>query len=313
MPEVKTLNANTVSMLSISLQEHWVSLKKALGDQFNMEKNYIFYTYLKKFPLNDQEQYKNFCFYSDRKQTFTTFKEWLDNRWETLKTAQDQGRIDRGLVLWQDDVEDTPLQQFKSLAISDTAVEIRNWETKNIEQDEGGNLFVNYEVPPDCEESFFVMNKSGQVSRINKLVLKTDRQVSRPSEDQPRRSLQRFPGTSKDKPPRKQPSQTSTATAYCVCCNKKGHYIKDCDKFLSLGIKSRLEIVQTQKLCFRCLRKDHLAKDCKVRFLCDVDQCGRRHHRLLHTPKLTQSLKQYFSNQGLESDCEDSDQEKSKD
>ena len=315
MPEVKTLNANTVSMLSISLQEHWVALKKALGDQFNMEKNYIFYTYLKKFPLHEQEQYKNFCFYSDRKQTFTTFREWLDNRWETLKTAQDHGRIDRGLVLWQDDVEDTPVQLFKSLEISDTAVEIRNWETKNIEQDESGNLFVQYRVPEDCEESFFVMNKAGQVSRINKLVLKTDRQVSRTAEDQPRRPLQSFPGTTNKNKPRKQFPQkgTNTNTAQCVCCNMKGHYIKDCDKFLSMGIKSRLETVQTQKLCFRCLRKDHLARDCKVKFLCDIDQCGRRHHRLLHTPKLTQTMKQYFHGQGLDSDLDESDVERSED
>jgi len=270
----------------------------------------MFYSYLKKFPLHEQELYKNFCFYSDRKQTFTTFKDWLDNRWDTLKKAQDHGRIDRGLVLWQDDIEDTPVQLFKSLDINETSVEIRNWETKNIEQDESGNLYVGYDVPSDSDQTFYVVNKSGAVSRVNRLVLRTDGQVSRSPEEQPRRSLKHFPDTSKQQHKQgKQPTKktTDTQNALCVHCNKKGHYIKDCDKFLSMGIKSRLDFVQKEKLCFRCLRKGHMAQACTVKFLCDIDKCGRRHHRLLHPQSMTKAMKQYYGNQGLESDNEDSD------
>jgi hypothetical protein len=91
----------------------------------------------------------------------------------------------------------------------------------------------------------------------------------------------------------------------CVFCTKQGHAVYQCDAFAKASLKTKLATVRENKLCFRCLNKNHMAKDCKVKFLCDVDKCGKRHHRLLHPTQPTKSYYAIVAQQGLGSDISD--------
>ena len=69
-------------------------------------------------------------------------------------------------------------------------------------------------------------------------------------------------------------------TAVCIICSK-GHFIFKCDTYLKMKPKKRLEFVRVNKLCFNCLRDDHVVRNCKSRY-CYITDCGRRHHTTLH-------------------------------
>jgi hypothetical protein len=58
----------------------------------------------------------------------------------------------------------------------------------------------------------------------------------------------------------------------------------------------------------------HMAKECKVKWLCDVNKCGKRHHRLLHPDTLNKTMYQMFFRQGLDDDLDsENESDKSKD
>ena len=70
-------------------------------------------------------------------------------------------------------------------------------------------------------------------------------------------------------------------------CGVKGHTAERCWNLTKLStVSERRSKVQMCGLCFRCLRRDHVAKDC----LNKCDKCGSRHHALLcdHRPTSTQ-------------------------
>ena len=72
---------------------------------------------------------------------------------------------------------------------------------------------------------------------------------------------------------------TSDGQVQCAVCNVKGHLAERCWDLSSLAMSERRSRVQQCGLCFRCLRKGHVAKGC--------DKCGGRHHVLLCGPRST--------------------------
>lgn len=70
---------------------------------------------------------------------------------------------------------------------------------------------------------------------------------------------------------------------FCLFCQALGHMVFKCEAFARLSIQTKLIVVKQKKLCSRCLKENHFAEKCRVKFLCDVNKCGKRHHRLLHT------------------------------
>lgn len=71
--------------------------------------------------------------------------------------------------------------------------------------------------------------------------------------------------------------------AYCQAENS--HHITTCRQFKKLTPKERYDEVVKRRLCFRCLRADHLSPACQSKTKCDEPGCGQRHHSLLHLPK----------------------------
>ena len=66
------------------------------------------------------------------------------------------------------------------------------------------------------------------------------------------------------------------------CVLKDGqHPIWKCEKFKKMNVEERGQKAKELKLCFKCLSDAHQMRNCSGR-LCDVDGCGKPHHRLLH-------------------------------
>ena len=60
----------------------------------------------------------------------------------------------------------------------------------------------------------------------------------------------------------------------------------DCVKFKQKTATERKNFVKEQKLCFNCLSKAHMLKECQSEFRCRVDGCRQKHHTLLHKEPL---------------------------
>ena len=59
------------------------------------------------------------------------------------------------------------------------------------------------------------------------------------------------------------------------------HPIWKCEKFKKMNVEERGQKARELRLCFKCFSDAHQAKNCSGR-VCDVNSCGKPHHRLLH-------------------------------
>ncbi len=84
-------------------------------------------------------------------------------------------------------------------------------------------------------------------------------------------------------PSRPSPTSNQFKEGHCSCC-KKTHLIPECPKFKTLSIGQQSIIIRRDKLCYRCLVGQHLAKDCKKNEgkLWGIDGCKLYHHKVLH-------------------------------
>ena len=80
------------------------------------------------------------------------------------------------------------------------------------------------------------------------------------------------------------------------CLMKDGqHPIWKCEKFKKMNVEERGQKAKEFKLCFKCLSDAHQMRNCSGR-LCDVNGCGKPHHRLLHRPYKNEEQKQNVEN-----------------
>ena len=80
------------------------------------------------------------------------------------------------------------------------------------------------------------------------------------------------------------------------CALKDGkHPIWKCEKFKKINVEERGQKAKELKLCFKCLSDAHQMRNCSGR-LCDVNGCGKPHHRLLHRPYKNEDQKQNVEN-----------------
>ncbi|XP_055589038.1 uncharacterized protein LOC129741339 [Uranotaenia lowii] len=66
----------------------------------------------------------------------------------------------------------------------------------------------------------------------------------------------------------------------CVACEDETHNVADCLVFRRFSLDERWNLVKERKLCSRCLRS-HRRWPCRVE-TCGVNNCQKRHHKLLH-------------------------------
>ena len=65
----------------------------------------------------------------------------------------------------------------------------------------------------------------------------------------------------------------------CAMCGK-AHDLESCKLYLDMNVKARKELAKSKGLCFGCLVRGHIARDCKGRKKCDT--CERSHPTSLH-------------------------------
>ena len=74
---------------------------------------------------------------------------------------------------------------------------------------------------------------------------------------------------------------TSTSLSYSVC-ERQGHEVLNCERFVTLQPEDRLQTAIRLKLCFVCLRGGHITRDCTSKTRCKTEDCGRMHATMLH-------------------------------
>lgn len=90
------------------------------------------------------------------------------------------------------------------------------------------------------------------------------------------------------------PSMNSDVKPACFCCDGT-HSLEHCLDFKKKTHREKLNLLKGKGLCFGCLCKGHISKDCKGRLSCNI--CNQRHPSVLHinfqvkgeNPKSTQS------------------------
>ncbi|XP_073840069.1 uncharacterized protein [Musca autumnalis] len=85
-------------------------------------------------------------------------------------------------------------------------------------------------------------------------------------------------------PKQQQTQQKSYVTGKTNCnyCQKVGHLVDKCQKYLQLTVPDRLAWAKKNRACFRCLRHNYTVK-CESDIKCRT--CGLNHHPTLHENK----------------------------
>ncbi|XP_045027087.1 uncharacterized protein LOC123470617 [Daphnia magna] len=88
------------------------------------------------------------------------------------------------------------------------------------------------------------------------------------------------------KPQQSPPSESNSSSLKkgfikkCIYCDN-AHSIKNCSTFKDLDVTARVEWVKEKRLCFRCLIGTHQGTECPTENVCNIGNCGQRHHPLL--------------------------------
>ncbi|CAI5683011.1 unnamed protein product [Oreochromis niloticus] len=78
----------------------------------------------------------------------------------------------------------------------------------------------------------------------------------------------------------KQDTNISKPKSPCSVCRNETHGISKCPIFAAKSVEDKKAFIHENRLCFGCLRKGHITKDCKRRHTCNI--CERRHPTCLH-------------------------------
>ncbi|KAL0839890.1 hypothetical protein ABMA28_016513 [Loxostege sticticalis] len=73
-------------------------------------------------------------------------------------------------------------------------------------------------------------------------------------------------------------------TYSCLCCEKTGHAIGNCEEYKKLSVNDRWDFAKEKRLCFRCLRPRTKMHHCRTT-KCNINGCPHPHHQLLHHNK----------------------------
>jgi len=77
----------------------------------------------------------------------------------------------------------------------------------------------------------------------------------------------------------------------CDFCKRTGHVLANCRKFCEKTVQDCVKFVQTEKLCFGCLKTGHHSRSCDNRSTCE--RCQKKHPTCLHVDKF--SVRQTFA------------------
>ena len=70
-------------------------------------------------------------------------------------------------------------------------------------------------------------------------------------------------------------------TLKCFVCDGD-HKVVECPTVADSTVPQRLDLMKNARLCFSCLNKGHMSKECRSKKKCEKNGCTRMHHQLLH-------------------------------
>ena len=76
----------------------------------------------------------------------------------------------------------------------------------------------------------------------------------------------------------------------CFYCKHPTHKLLECSKFKSDPLSKRVELVKSNKLCYKCLSSKHRTPNCPKQNTCSVEGCTGTFHHFLHHPQKHSSL-----------------------
>ena len=68
----------------------------------------------------------------------------------------------------------------------------------------------------------------------------------------------------------------------CLIHQTNTHTTANCRNFNKQSAKTKVETLGKHNACVNCLKKGHTPAECTLTTKCDIDNCGERHHPLLH-------------------------------
>ena len=78
-------------------------------------------------------------------------------------------------------------------------------------------------------------------------------------------------------------SDRRSSASACLLHPQDLHVTSACPQFLEMDIKDRIELVKEKRACWSCLYTGHKSSNCYFKKKCNIDDCNRRHNKLLHT------------------------------
>ncbi|XP_039902265.1 uncharacterized protein LOC120742861 [Simochromis diagramma] len=90
-------------------------------------------------------------------------------------------------------------------------------------------------------------------------------------------------------------SSSERTNVTCLFCKKPGHTLQKCRKIMDKSVEERVKFVQSEKLCFGCLKTGHNSKNCTSRSVCD--KCQKPHPTCLHQDREKRDKEQRKNNQ----------------
>ena len=84
----------------------------------------------------------------------------------------------------------------------------------------------------------------------------------------------------------------------CPIC-KGSHTVPTCPTLSDSTVDERFKSVTKARLCFSCLNKGHMTRDCRSRKKCEINGCQRFHHSLLHADPPTNGVTPVLDKNGI--------------
>ena len=82
-------------------------------------------------------------------------------------------------------------------------------------------------------------------------------------------------------PKPEEPTNKEPKSPSCPCCNQ-AHPLYRCNASKEKSVPEHYEVVKRFKVCFNCLKQGHQVNKCSNKTHCQVTNCKRHHHSLLH-------------------------------
>ncbi|XP_075151975.1 uncharacterized protein LOC142226001 [Haematobia irritans] len=84
-------------------------------------------------------------------------------------------------------------------------------------------------------------------------------------------------------------AMVSVSEKKCLICQGGCRYLHECDLFQGVNVDERWKKVKELRLCFCCLKPYHQVNSCFAKNVCGINQCTRKHNRLLHKDEINQT------------------------